>query len=498
MVDDLNKREIPMLQFKQWLNEWDDYEYSREAPRRKPNPHAYVFSMKAAELRAYSDVYKRERSTSSAEGIQRYRDGNRTKRIKRYVKYGYPYGDLREDQHTDEKGPLRKPGWIPTAIVVNILKPNDIRRKKTISSSAVASVEPTECGHKLVLPDLQNFGAADLRPLEVIDGQHRLWAFDLNDNDEPLPDDFELPVVAFNGLDIAWQAYLFWSINVSPKRINPSHAFDLYPLLRTQDWLKHNDDLSVYREARAQEITEWMYTIEKSAWHDRINMLGEKGGGRVSQAAWARSLITSFLGTGRGKGRYGLYHSAIYDDSDEPLGWNRAQQISFILEFWNLLQSSLDNVEGIEWLEAYKEANKSPFDDQSSMLNQDMGVRAVHAVLNDLFYSEVVDWGLDQWVFKPIDETETVYTDIADATKALRKQPFHKNLTDFATATAKFDWRSLNGPLVREDRELELLKRAYRGSGGYTLLTRDLVEFLANDSAEDIAEASAILLENAS
>lgn len=496
MTDEDGNTQVPMLRFKQWLSEWDAYKYSEDAPRRKPSPHAFVFSMKAAELRAYSDVYKRERSTSSAEGIQRYRDGNRTKRIKRYVKYGYPYGDLKESQHTEEKASLRKPGWIPTAIVVNILKSEDQRRKTIIKDEHLASVRETDCGHSLILPDRDLFDKGDLRPLEVIDGQHRLWAFDFDDSEDQLPDDFELPVVAFNGLDIAWQAYLFWSVNVSPKRINPSHAFDLYPLLRTQDWLKHNDDLSVYREARAQEITEWMYVTASSAWHDRINMLGEKGAGRVSQAAWARSLISTFFGTGKGQGRYGLYHAPIYDEGDEPLAWNRSQQIALILEFWRLLSDSLNDSDGSEWLEAYVEAEKSPFEDKSSMLNQDMGVRALHGVFNDIFFSSVVEWELDQWLFSPEDETETTSQDIKAALKSLRRQDFYSHLTEFAEGVSRFDWRSLDGPLVRQSRDLELLKRAYRGSGGYTLLKRDLLSFLSDLNETSVAETAAELSED--
>ena len=67
---------------------------------------------------------------------------------------------------------------------------------------------------------------------------------------------FEVPVVAFRDLDVSWQAYLFYSVNVSPKRINRSLAFDLYPLLRTEDWLDQAEDTIVYRESRAQELTE--------------------------------------------------------------------------------------------------------------------------------------------------------------------------------------------------------------------------------------------------
>ena len=53
---------------------------------------------------------------------------------------------------------------------------------------------------------------------------------------------YELPVIAFQGLDVTWQAYLFYTINIKPKRINASLAYDLYPLLRVQDWLEKSPD----------------------------------------------------------------------------------------------------------------------------------------------------------------------------------------------------------------------------------------------------------------
>ncbi|MCB9133378.1 MAG: hypothetical protein H6647_20855 [Anaerolineales bacterium] len=74
-----------------------------------------------------------------------------------------------------------------------------------------------------------------MAPIEIIDGQHRLLAFE---GTQHLDGNFELPVVAFFDLDITWQAYLFYMINIKPKRIDPSLAFDLYPVLRIQDWLE--------------------------------------------------------------------------------------------------------------------------------------------------------------------------------------------------------------------------------------------------------------------
>ncbi len=279
-----SNRRVPALRFKQWLENWEDYDFNEAALRRRPPEHLYMFSMRAAELRQLSDVYKRERQGTEAEGIQRVRDVTRTGRIQNYVRYGYPYGDLKEPQRTEETNSLRKPGWLPTAIVVNILLETDERHGRKILKEHLARIEETEDNRfELVVPNKIDDNNEVLAPFEVIDGQHRLWAFDAETSLSPLPDDFELPVVAFHGLDISWQAYLFWSINVSPKRINPSHAFDLYPLLRTQDWLDRVGELNVYREARAQELTEQMFAHEQSPWRNRINMLGERGGTGVSQ-----------------------------------------------------------------------------------------------------------------------------------------------------------------------------------------------------------------------
>lgn len=479
---------IQALKFTQWLEIWDGFEYSRNPPDRKPKPSMYIFSMKASTLRSYSDVYKRERSSTDAEGIQRKRDEKRTKRIQEFVQYGYPYGDLKENQRTLDKVALRKPGWLPTAIVVNILEPGNRRKGKHASQDLTAEVIEKSGQYQIQLPDINNFSPDDVRPFEVIDGQHRLWAFE-----EEMDGNYELPVVAFHGLDIAWQAYLFWSINVSPKRINPSHAFDLYPLLRNQTWLEQTGDLTVYREARAQEIAEWLYKHPDSVWKDRINMLGESGAGRVSQAAFVRSLTAAFFGTGRGKaGRYGLFQAAV-PGQEEPLSWTRSQQVALVLEFWRLVKKAIEEGAAGEWAAAFREMQpeRDPFDDRSSMLNQDMGVRAAHAVVNDFLYHSVEKKGLANWVSEEFDETDTTEADVSMSLHTLRDQDFYGFLKDLAFELTSFDWRSLDGPGVRDDRELELTRRAYRGSGGYTLLTKDIVRKLSNSQKQSVIDVAA-------
>lgn len=471
---------VQALKFTQWLDEWDNFAYSPVAPNRKPRRSQFFFSMKASVLRSYSDVYKRKRQDAGdVEGIQRQRDEKRTKRIQEFVKFGYPYGDLRENQRTEEKEILKKPGWLPTAIVINILEPTAVRRGKKIKYPG--KVLKVHQHYEICLPDLSVYGDDDLRPFEVIDGQHRLWAFE-----EELNGDYELPVVAFQGLDIAWQAYLFWSINVSPKRINPSHAFDLYPLLRNQAWLEQTGDLTVYREARAQEITEWLYKHSTSVWQNRINMLGESGAGRVSQAAFVRSLATTFFGTGRGQtGRHGLFQASV-TEQNEPLAWDRSQQVAFVLEFWRLIKMTIE--QGGAWVEAFLSSPlpRDPLEDKSSLLNQDMGVRAVHAVVNDIMYKAAETWGLVDWVIDAFDESDTSDEDIECALRSLKTQRFYEKLVELASALVSFDWRSLDGPGVRDNRQLELTRRAYRGSGGYTLLTLDIIRHLSENGGQHI------------
>ena len=481
-----NDDTIPVLRLTQWLDIWNEYNFDPAAQRRRPEPHIYLFTMSATRLRCYSDVYRREHNVEQAEGIQRAREDSRTERIRRYIEAGYPFGDLKENLRAANMN-LRKPGWLPTAIVVNMLTQDDKRRDRKIAQRHMACLVEVDGQHRIQLPARDAFAQNDLRPFEVIDGQHRLWAFD-DDNDLP---EFEMPVVAFHGLDVAWQAYLFWSINISPVRINPSHAFDLYPLLRTQDWLEQTGEITVYREARAQEITEWLYRHPTSPWHNRISMLQRKGESSVSQAAWVRSLIGSFFGTGRGKGRCGLFQCA-YNPDRNTLDWERVQQIAFIMEFWTLLKAAVANGDR-GWISVYRDIDKDPFTDRSSMLNQDMGVRAAHAVLNDLFFYRAESWRLPEWTFGTVDKTLTTVPDIRAAVSSLRESHVHEYLRHTASAMSSFDWRSLGGPDVRGSED-EMIKRAYRGSGGYTLLTGNVLTHVSEHGDATVAEAAIKML----
>lgn len=480
---------VPAIRFKQWLDIWDTYYSVTDGNWRKPEPYIYTFCMKAGDLRSLSDVYRRKYEGDVSEGVQRAKDQNRTNRIQRYVQTGYPFGDLPAPmrEKTENFG-LRKPGWLPTAIVINILGKSDQRRGNTVKKEHLVTVDAKNAIAKIHIPKIDTQAKGYLAPFEVIDGQHRLWAFDGGDA-QTIPDDFELPVVAYRNLDIPWQAYLFWSINVSPKRINKSHAFDLYPLLRTQDWLEQVGELNVYREARAQELTELMYMHAASVWRHRINMLGEKGAGAVSQNAWVKGLTSSFLATGRGTGSKGLFQSNM-GAVDMPLSWSRGQQGAFLLKFWQELREQITDGTAHQWIRKYK-SRLHAFEDRTSLLNQDMGLRAVLSLVNDIFVSKCDDWQLDEWRCPSIEDG-TFVDEASFALSQIDDTPFSERIRELASGIASFDWRSLDGPGVRGTGE-EVLKRSFRGSGGYTALKHEVLKVLkANGGA--IGKTAATLL----
>jgi hypothetical protein len=75
----------------------------------------------------------------------------------------------------------------------------------------------------------------------------------------------------------------------------------------------------IYRETRAQELTEALWSHPESPWFQRINMLGESGGrGMATQAAWIRSLLASFVKSFEGPGITigGLFGAPVGSDKE--------------------------------------------------------------------------------------------------------------------------------------------------------------------------------------
>ncbi|MCU0720153.1 MAG: DGQHR domain-containing protein [Pirellula sp.] len=496
-----SKKIVPAIACRQWLVDWNEYEFPEDSERPKPPEELIVFSMSARLLRKLAGVYVRERKDGVATGIQRTHEKDRSNKISQFVRTGYPFGDLTRKQQADASNKhLKKPGWLPTAIVVNILKAGDDRRKKQVADKDLIQVRRIgeSAALEIELPlnvDAPDWAPRGFSPIEVIDGQHRLFAFD-----DGLPDDFELPVVAFHGLGMGWQAYLFWSINVSPKKINPSHAYDLFPLLRTQDWLEATPAAHVYREARAQELTELLFRHPKSPWRNRINMLGERNTGWVSQAGWVQSIFQSFLKLGStNRGRKGLFASNL-NQTTGPLNWSRPQQAAFLIFLWKCIQDAVGRkTEG--WPLSLREDNGPQIDFQDdhdlafsgprTLLNQEQGIRGFSLALNDLLWTQATQLGLEQWSSGDVDGGDTRDEDIDACLESLELEQFATPIRETIGCLAEFDWRSYDvKSLTKEEAQL---KAGYRGTGGYNRIRTELLEVIAKQKSPLGIAASNIL-----
>ena len=393
---------IPAICVRQWLNEWDNFDYDEAFRQRKPEPHFYLCKMSAPLLQRLSGVKRRDASGPRAAdlGIQRGHDEARSRMIGRFIDAGYPWASLNTDQR-DRFPNMRKPGWLPTAVVGNIVGASTDRNGVTVAPRDLVTIDTSgDDLASLVLPE----GSSEptwrhtencLEPIEIIDGQHRLYAFA---RDGEVDGHFELPVVLFYDLDISWQAYLFWSINVTPTRISPSMAYDLYPLLRTADWLEQVEGPMTYRETRAQELTEALWNHPESPWEKRIGMLGRERG-KVSQAAFVRSLTLSFVrgwSSSRRTGIGGFFGTEHSSERTDVLSWTRTQQAAYLIELWSSLERAIKESKE-EWPEYLREvalrleepSDPDPaFAGRFSMLATDQGVRGFLQVCNDVSISE--------------------------------------------------------------------------------------------------------------
>jgi DGQHR domain-containing protein len=496
------QRRIRALKVRQWMPGWNAVSYSADEHRRKPEPCFFIFSMPAAELRGLCGINRRQAAgvVPRAEdmGIQRQHDRDRSDEIARFVSYGYPWSTLSEaKRRTTEFDDLRKPGWLPTSIVINIIPRGDLRNGTAVDDADIVSLEESGDDVFLRLP-YRSWSKAwqpnGVPPFEVIDGQHRLFAFDLENGEN-----FDLPVVAFHGLDISWQAYLFWTINIKPKKINASLAFDLYPLLRGEDWLNKAEGHFVYRETRAQELTEALWSHPKSPWYDKINMLGERKFRGVTQSAWIRSLMATLIKSWRGPGgRIGGLFGGRLSLNEEVLGWSRAQQAAFLIFGWSAFRDAVKASEE-KWATSLRHANGLDLggDDPAfygpfSLISTDQGVRGVLHVFNDLCFVAAGKLKLRAWRLEE-DAAAADEKAVSAALKTIAKQPVASYLRDIASRLNTFDWRLSSAPhLTEAERRSKLI---FRGSSGYKEIRTQLLDHVSVGDSDLAKAAKAALRE---
>ncbi len=491
----------PLLRVSQWLTTWDIAAWGGNRP--KPPSHFYVGALSLKTLRALSGVQPRtledRRSATKSAGYQRTHDEDRLTKIGRYLEYGFPLSTekgLDPTAHTE----LVNPGWLPTSILVNILGENESRARKgkdrTVASDDLVRILSKEAVYELDFPVAAFDPSKALPPLEIVDGQHRLLATDLI----LLPDDYEVPVVIFENLPLTWQAYLFWVINVEPKRINTSLAFDLYPELRDQEWLKRGESIKIYQEHRSQELTEVLWRNSASPWKDRIELFGKRVDGHVSNAAAIRSLMSTFVRVWA-KGNEigvdpdgitrlgGLFGSIDKNGARYIIRWRRPEQAAFLILCWNAVRAAVENSKSQWKFELAKGSNKGAAESSAfafagpfTLLATDQGFRAICFAYNSLTQLVYDRIGLLELEGSE-DESDPSEEFVA---KALQQLGSNRSLTKFIDAVARaliddVDWRTAAAPGIKENEKI--IQGQYRGSSGYKALNK--AALLAASKSED-------------
>lgn len=493
----------PALRVHQWLSSWDASDFDAAESRAKPRPHFYLLSVPAVDLRRLSGVHRRSARQGlprqSDLGVQRKHQQPRSDEIAEFIRRGFPWSTLSAAKRdSGEYDDLIKPGWLPTGIVVNILRSGDTRNGRAVHAKDLLRLNDAadKTTAEVHYPDSYNrtdwvIHDAGTPPIEIIDGQHRLLAFD----EDPETDDdigtYELPVVAFHGLDIGWQAYLFYTINIKPKRINMSLGYDLYPLLRTAEWLENTDDHFVYRDTRAQELVEIVWSFESSPWYDRIDMLGDRSGKTVTQSAWIRSLTTTLVRSFKGRGTsIGGLFGASRVPGVSGLSWSRSQQAAFLIFAWQQIEAAV-SASTEDWAldlrgHADNDVQDPAFYGPYSLLNSDQGINGVHRALNDMCYVMIERLGFDSWMIQMPDDDATGAV-IEDCLEDLPSLPAGRFVAALASYLAKWDWRSSRSPGL--DEPVRQSKARFRGTGGYREIRNELIAVLA-EAPGDVGEAA--------
>lgn len=509
---------IPCIKVNQWMESWDKVIFDRNNNtefRNKPDPYFYIFKIKASLLRKLSNVYRRKADADRTldNGIQRMHDQARSTEINRFIEVGFPLSEISKGKQIDkDQDDLRMPGWLPTAIIANILSPETKREGRTINNQDIIKVLDDQLELPLGIND--DGWNPEVAPIEIIDGQHRLWAFDFDDDKIK---DYELPVVAFFDLDLTWQAYLFYTINIKPKKINRSLAYDLYPLLRVQEWLEKSPDKAfVYKETRAQEIVEVLWSYPFSPWKNRINMLGDTNSkANISQAAFIRSMVSTFFKTSLTNNIGGLFGSKLNDKYNSPLIWDRAYQAAFTVFIWQKMYTELEGCKenwAINLIDFERNDNKNQkdkslsdteiiFTSKYNLLTTDQGVRGFLHIINDFIFFLSDSFNLRNIYLNSlnsssngIDENNINIEEIQKAIEIFIKSDLNMFLTNICLELTKFDWRTSSMPTL--SREQSQKQMVFKGSSGYRELRKQLIELLINSEKEDIQLVSTKLGEN--
>lgn len=260
----------------------------------------HIFPMNSDNLLRIA--YTSPRNQNRKSGIQRGLDKNRLKEIGEYYQS------------------VKEPGILPNAIIVSLSKDSFFKDGKI------------------------NIAIREQGEAFILDGQHRVFGF--------LPEyakgkSMDLVVSAFINLKDEMKAYIFRTINMKQRKINPSLVYDLIPMLR-KEWVQFED-------ARAKFFVDYLNNTDGSPWYDGIAMLG----GRerpITQASFITRL-KSLLKKGN-----------IFENQEENEFFEEAIQINLLTEYFR----------------AIKETFPKAWNNRNYILCKDAGVAAILNLLKPI------------------------------------------------------------------------------------------------------------------
>ena len=209
----------------------------------------------------------------------------------------------------------------------------------------------------------------------------------------------------------------------------------------------------------------------------------------VRQAAWIRSLMATYVKSTHGTRIGGLFGGR---PDKEVLPWNGAQQAAFLILMGQRVRDAVEECD-YSWAQILREEAGEDEDEEaqafygaSSLMNTDQGIRGLLSVTNDLCYVLADELQLEGWFSSTSSGADDQYSVNAELDK-LQVQPVAQFLGELGVELAKFDWRTSSAGRLSEDERI--LKSAYRGSGGYRELRRQLISHLRSGTGR-VADAA--------
>ena len=227
-------------------------------------------------------------------------------------------------------------------------------------------------------------------------------------------------------------------------------------------------------------------------------MLGRERG-KVTQAAFVRSLILSFVrgwSSSKRTGIGGFFGTEQSEERTDVLRWSRAQQAAYLIALWSNLEDAIAGSDQ-EWVEQLRRATPKhetapdhdlAFVGRYSMLATDQGVRGFLQVCNDISYQRRQEIPFEGWV-RPTSAEATNEQEVSDALEHLKEERgISEYLRRLTCDIAKFDWRSAVTPGLPSD--VEIFQSRYRGGSGYKQVRLQLLRHLAEKGCTDIAASA--------